>query len=121
MAALVGAASGGIGLALYFRSFRELIPVELAGALVLASSFVSGVDSVHVARMVMPILGGFYGYFRAHDSNRQLEALAHVTPPPDSPGEPDECFRGRDDNLGIALSRTISEPSPTVNATSQLR
>ncbi len=42
MAALVGAATGGIGLGIYFRSLRELIPVELAAALVLASSFVSG-------------------------------------------------------------------------------
>jgi hypothetical protein len=80
VAAFVGAATGGIGLAIYFGSLRELIPIELAGGLVLAFSAVFGVDLAHLASIVMPILGALYGYLRAEGSNRQLANVAHATP-----------------------------------------
>lgn len=75
LAALIGAVTGGIGLAIYFKSLRDLLPVELAGALVLLGSLTAGVEPLQVAQFVLPVVGGLYGLLRAQSSNRRRAAL----------------------------------------------
>jgi hypothetical protein len=76
LAALIGAVTGGIGLAIYFKSLADLLPVEVAGGLVLLGSLIAGVEPFRVAQFVAPALGGLYGFFRARSSNRRRAALA---------------------------------------------
>ena len=69
IATVIGIFTGGIGLAIYFRSLREIVPVELTGALVmLALAF--GANPFAVAVGAGPVIGGLYGYWRAQSSNR---------------------------------------------------
>ena len=70
LAALIGAVTGGIGLAVYFKSLRDLLPVELAGGLVLLGSLTAGVEPFQVAQFVVPAVGALYGFLRARSSNR---------------------------------------------------
>jgi hypothetical protein len=74
-AALIGAVTGGIGLAIYFKSLRDLLPVEVAGGLVLLGSLTAGVEPFRVAQFVVPAVGGLYGFLRAWSSNRRRAAL----------------------------------------------
>jgi hypothetical protein len=77
LAALIGVLTGGIGLAIYFWSLRDLLPVELVGMLIIAASLIGGVeplDAVNVAAIPAAMLGGSYGYWRAASSNRRLAA-----------------------------------------------
>jgi hypothetical protein len=75
LAALIGALTGGLGLAIYFKSLRDLLPVEVAGGLVMVGSLVAGADPLSVVPYVVPVVGGLYGFFRAHSSNRRRAAL----------------------------------------------
>src|SRR4051794_17799126 len=74
LAALIGAVTGGIGLAIYFKSLRDLFPVELAGGLVLLGSLIAGVEPFQVAQFVAPAVGALYGFLRAWSSNRRRAA-----------------------------------------------
>ena len=74
LAALIGALTGGIGLAIYFRSLRDLFPVDVASGLVAVASLAAGVDPLHVAEIVAPVVGAVYGFWRAQSSNRRLAA-----------------------------------------------
>jgi hypothetical protein len=76
LAALIGAVTGGLGLAIYFRSLRDLFPVELAGALVMLGSLTVGVEPLRVAQFVVPVVGGLYGLLRARNSNRRRATLS---------------------------------------------
>jgi len=76
LAALIGAVTGGLGLAIYFRSLRDLFPVELAGMLVMLGSLTAGVEPLRVARFVAPVVGGLYGLLRARSSNRRRATLS---------------------------------------------
>jgi len=76
LAALVGAVTGGLGLAIYFKSLRDLFPVELAGALVMLGSLTAGWEPLQVAQFAMPVVGGLYGPFRARNSNRRRATLS---------------------------------------------
>jgi hypothetical protein len=76
LAALIGAVTGGIGLAIYFKSLRDLLPVELAGGLVLLGSLTAGVEPLQVAQFVVPAVGGLYGCLRAWSSNRRRALVA---------------------------------------------
>jgi hypothetical protein len=76
IAALVGAVTGGLGLAIYFKSLRDLFPVELAGALVMLGSLTAGEEPLQVAQFAMPLVGGLYGPFRARNSNRRRATLS---------------------------------------------
>jgi hypothetical protein len=79
LAALIGALTGGIGLAIYFKSLRDMFPVELAGALMILASLTAGVEPWRVAEFVAPVVGGVYGFLRARSSNRRRAALgAHA-------------------------------------------
>lgn len=74
VAAAIGVLTGGIGLAIYFRSLRDLLPLEILGMLVIVGSTIAGVqllDALSVAAMPAAILGGSYGYWRADSSNRR--------------------------------------------------
>ena len=75
LAALLGAVTGGLGLAIYFRSLRDLFPVELAAALVMLGSLTAGVEPLRVAQFVVPVVGGLYGLLRARNSNRRRATL----------------------------------------------
>src|SRR3954451_16725477 len=75
LAALIGAVTGGLGLAIYFRSLRDLFPVELAGALVVLGSVTAGVEPLRLAQFVVPLVGGLYGLLRARSSNRRRATL----------------------------------------------
>src|SRR3954453_10296743 len=75
VAALIGAVTGGLGLAIYFKSLRDLFPVELAGALVMLGSLTAGIEPLQVAQFAMPVVGGLYGLLRARNSNRRRAAL----------------------------------------------
>jgi hypothetical protein len=74
LAALIGFLTGGIGLALYFRSVRDLFPVEVTCALVIVGSLIAGVNPVDVASIVAPLVGGLYGFLRARSSNQRRAA-----------------------------------------------
>lgn len=74
LAALIGVLTGGIGLAIYFRSVRDLFPVELAGGLAVLGALVAGADPLQLAQVVAPVVGGVYGLWRAQTSNRRLAA-----------------------------------------------
>jgi hypothetical protein len=76
LAALIGAVTGGLGLAIYFKSLRDLFPVELAGGLSVLVSLLAGVEPVQVAQFAMPVVGGLYGFLRARSSNRYRAALS---------------------------------------------
>jgi len=67
--------TGGIGLAIYFTSLRDLFPVELAGGLVVLVSLLAGVEPLQVAQFAMPVMGGLYGFLRARSSNRYRAPL----------------------------------------------
>jgi hypothetical protein len=75
IAALIGAVTGGLGLAIYFKSLRDLLPVELAGGLVLLGSLTAGVEPFRVAQFVVPAVGALYGLLRARSSNRRRATL----------------------------------------------
>src|SRR4051794_29736347 len=71
LAALIGGLTGGIGLAIYFKSLRELFPVEVAGGLVIVVSLVAGLEPLRLWAFLGPLAGGLYGFFRARSSNRR--------------------------------------------------
>src|SRR3954469_21540836 len=75
VAALIGAVTGGLGLAIYFKSLRDLFPVEVAGALVMLGSLTTGIEPLRVAEFVVPVVGGLYGLLRARSSNRRRVTL----------------------------------------------
>jgi hypothetical protein len=75
LAALIGAVTGGIGLAIYFKSLRDLFPVEVAVWFLAAGSLAAGVNPLAVAPVVGPVVGGLYGFWRAQSSNRRRAAL----------------------------------------------
>jgi hypothetical protein len=72
LAALIGVLTGGIGLAVYFRSIRDLFPVEVAVGISVIGSLAFGVNPLRVGQIVAPVAGGLYGYWRAQSSNRRL-------------------------------------------------
>jgi hypothetical protein len=77
LAAIIGVLFGGVGLAIYFRSLRDLLPLEIVGTLVIVGSAIVGVpllDVLSVAAMPAAIFGGSYGYWRADSSNRRRTA-----------------------------------------------
>ncbi|MGI9097050.1 MAG: hypothetical protein ACR2H2_00880 [Solirubrobacteraceae bacterium] len=77
LAAIIGVLFGGVGLAIYFRSLRDLLPLEVVGTLVIVGSAIAGVpllDVLSVAATPAAIFGGSYGYWRADSSNRRLTA-----------------------------------------------
>jgi hypothetical protein len=77
VAATIGVLLGGVGLALYFWSLRDLLPLEVLGVLVIVGSAITGVhpvDALNVVGLPVAILGGSYGYWRAESSNRRLTA-----------------------------------------------
>jgi hypothetical protein len=77
LAALVGVLTGGIGLAIYFRSLLDLLPVELVVTLVVVVALITGVgplEASYVAAIAAVIVGGSYGFWRAQSSNRRLAA-----------------------------------------------
>ena len=75
LAALIGFFTGGIGLALYFKSFRDLFPVEAAAGLAVMGALVAGVNALYAAVIVTAVAGGLYGWWRARTSNRRRRAL----------------------------------------------
>src|SRR4051812_50221895 len=79
LAALIGAVTGGIGLAIYFKSLRDLLPVELAGGAVLLGSLVTGAEPFRVAELVLPAVGAVYWGGRGWGSERRRGGVA---PPP---------------------------------------
>src|SRR4051794_41918920 len=81
IAALIGAVTGGIGLAIYFKSLRDLLPVELAAGLVLLGSLAAGVEPFRGAEFVVPAVGGLFGFLRGRSSHRP-----RAGPPPPPPG-----------------------------------
>jgi hypothetical protein len=78
LAALIGVLTGGIGLAIYFRSLRDMFPVELTVGLVVFASLAAEADPLRVAGVVAPVVGGLYGFWRAQSSNRRR--TASITP-----------------------------------------
>ena len=70
IATVIGILTGGIGLAIYFRSLRDVIPVDLTiGLVMIALAF--GANPFEVGAVAGAVLGGLYGYWRAQSSNRR--------------------------------------------------
>ena len=71
LATVIGILTGGIGLALYYRSLRDFIPVDLTAALVMVGALAFGANPFEVAAIAGPVIGGLYGWWRAQSSNRR--------------------------------------------------
>jgi hypothetical protein len=71
LATVIGILTGGIGLALYFRSLRDFVPVDLTAALVMVGALAFGANPFAVAAIAGPVIGGLYGWWRAQSSNRR--------------------------------------------------
>ena len=78
LAALTGVFTGGVGLAIYLGSRRDLFPVEVAAGLVVLGSLAARASPLHVAPVVAPIVAGIYGFWRAYTSNRRRSYPAHA-------------------------------------------
>src|SRR3954462_14462227 len=76
LAALVGAVTGGLGLAIYFKSLRDLFRVQPVGALVMRGSLTAGAEPPQVAPLAMPVVGRLYSPLRARNSNRPRARLS---------------------------------------------
>ena len=78
LACFVGFLTGGIGLAVYFRSFVDAIVV--AALLITFALLYDTVSEFGVLPgLVLPAL---YGYFRAENSNRRLAETSASAPTP---------------------------------------
>lgn len=74
LAALIGFLTGGIGLAIYFRSLPDLFPVEVVATIVVVGSLIAGVELLEAWRLAAipaAIVGASYGFWRAQSSNRR--------------------------------------------------
>ena len=71
IATVIGILTGGIGLAIYFRSLRDFVPVDLTAALVMVGALAFGASPFEVAAIAGPVIGGLYGWWRAQSSNRR--------------------------------------------------
>ena len=70
IATVIGILTGGIGLAIYFRSLRDVIPVDVTiGLVMIALAF--GANPFEVGAVAGAVLGGLYGYWRAQSSKRR--------------------------------------------------
>ncbi len=79
LACALGFLFGGIGLAIYFQSFVDLIfPIGIA--------IVAVVVLGEVGLLGGAIIAALYGYYRVLSSNEKLEAAAH--PPVGAPAHP---------------------------------
>lgn len=71
-AAVIGFIAGGVGLAIYFRSLRDLVvPMVVVVLAIVLGSSVAGAGVIGGAA-----LAGAYGYLRAVDSNQRRAAAA---------------------------------------------
>src|SRR4051812_49908603 len=68
VAALIGAVTGGLGLAIYFKSLRDLFPVELAGGVGGLVSLLAGGEPLQGAPFPLPGGGGPLRFFCAPGS-----------------------------------------------------
>jgi hypothetical protein len=70
IATVIGILTGGIGLAIYFRSLRDVVPVDLTVGLVMVA-IALGANPFEVGAVAGCVIGGLYGYWRAQSSNRR--------------------------------------------------
>jgi hypothetical protein len=70
IATVIGILTGGIGLAVYFRSLRDVVPVDLTVGLVMVA-LAFGANPFEVGAVAGSVIGGLYGYWRAQSSNRR--------------------------------------------------
>jgi hypothetical protein len=80
-AAAIGFFFGGIGLAIYFRSFVDFIaPIAIAIVAALLAAKLFGV--AELGWLAGAIIASLYGLSRSQDANRRLDEQS--TPPPDA-------------------------------------
>ena len=85
-ACAIGFFTGGIGLAIYFRSFIDLmIPIALAIVTTLVIYKLIGAG-VGIGTIGGATISALYGYFRVLNSNNRLEAPAGIPATPVPPG-----------------------------------
>jgi hypothetical protein len=78
LACAIGFFTGGIGLALYFRSFVDVImPIAIVVAIVVAYD-----NAGAVGWLLGALVAAFYGYFRSESSNRRLADRPAPAPAP---------------------------------------
>ena len=86
LAAAVGFLFGGIGLAIYFRSFVDFVaPIAIAIIASLVVIKLVGAD-VQLGWLAGAIIASLYGLSRSQDSNRRLDQQAEG--PPIMPASP---------------------------------
>jgi hypothetical protein len=79
-AAAIGFFFGGIGLAIYFRSFVDFI-APLAIAIVASLAVVTLVGAgTELGWLAGAIIASLYGLSRSHDSNRRLDEEGQTAP-----------------------------------------
>jgi hypothetical protein len=72
LAAVIGFLTGGIGLAIYFRSFTDCFaPVAAVVVALMLNSTLAGTGALGGA-----VLAALYGYLRALDSNARRQAAS---------------------------------------------
>jgi hypothetical protein len=75
VATVIGILTGGIGLAIYFRSLRDFLAVDLTVGLILVA-LAFGANPFEVGVVAGAVIGGLYGYWRAQSSNRRRAEYA---------------------------------------------
>jgi hypothetical protein len=80
LAAAVGFLFGGVGLAIYFRSFVDFVaPIAIAIVATLVVVKLVGAEA-ELGWLAGAIIASFYGLSRSQDSNKRLEQKAEVPP-----------------------------------------
>ena len=81
LAAAVGFFFGGVGLAIYFRSFADfVVPMAIAIITSLVVIKLVGAD-VELGWLAGAIIASLYGLFRSQESNRRLDQEEESPPP----------------------------------------
>jgi hypothetical protein len=80
LAAAIGFVFGGIGLAIYFRSFVDLVaPIAIAIVANVVVVMLVGADA-ELGWLAGAIIASLYGLSRSQDSNRRLDEKGETAP-----------------------------------------
>jgi hypothetical protein len=110
IACLVGFLFGGIGLAIYFRTFVDFILLLAFEAVALIMLGSSDPSYAYLIYFLQCAIAGLYGFFRAETSNRMLEPAGGAPRPAAQPA-PVPTPRAAVDEPIVLLKRHRRRPA----------